>query len=140
MDIPNAFVGKKENPSPKDLAAALGISAAVWQQLISSLAARYRIVDQEWSSYSPKAGWSLKLKLKKRTILYLVPCVGCFRTFFVLGEKAVTVARESKLSDSVLRLLEEARRYPEGTGLSLVIKNARDLSSVMKLVQIKLAN
>jgi hypothetical protein len=140
VDIPNAFVGKQEKPSPKDLEAALGPSAPVWEQLIASLANDYGVSDLEWSSYSPKYGWSLKLKLKKRTILYLGPCAGCFRASFVLGNRAVVAARAGTLSAPVLKLLDQATRYPEGTGLRLVIKSARDIPSVMKLVQIKLAN
>jgi hypothetical protein len=130
----------RESPTPKDLAAALGSAAAVWDQLISSLATDEGVGDQQWSSYSPKSGWSLKLKLKKRTILYLGPCAGCFLASFVLGDRAVAAARESKLSTFVLTLLQEAPRYPEGTGLGLLVKSARDLPSVMKLVRIKLAN
>jgi len=140
VDIPNAFVGMKEKPTAGDLTAALGPIAPVWEKLIVDLAADYNVSDQEWSSYSPKYGWSLKLKLKKRTIVYLGPCPGCFRVSFVLGDRAVAAARESKLPASVLKLLDDAPRYPEGTGLRLVIKNARDLPSVMKLAQIKLAN
>lgn len=140
MDIPNAFVGKKEKPSCEDLAVALGPAAPVWDRLITSLAADHGVADQEWASYSSKSGWSLKLKLKKRTILYLLPCEGCFRVSFVLGDRAVGAARESKLSPCLLKLLHEAPRYPEGTGLRLLVKSARDIPSVMKLAQIKLAN
>ena len=140
VDIPNAFVGMKDKPTAKDLAVALGSVAPVWNQLIADLANNYNVSDQEWSSYSLKYGWSLKLKLKKRTILYLGPCASCFRVSFVLGDRAVAAAREGRLAASVLKLLEEAPRYPEGTGLRLVIKSARDLPSVMKLAQIKLAN
>jgi hypothetical protein len=140
VDVPNAFVGKQEKPSPNDLEAALGPTAPIWEQLIASLANDYGVSDLEWSSYSPKYGWSLKLKLKKRTILYLGPCAGCFQASFVLGDRAVAAAHESKLSATVLRLLDQAQRYPEGTGLRLVIKGARAIPSVMKLVQIKLAN
>jgi hypothetical protein len=140
VDIPNAFVGKTEKPTPADLAAALGPLAPVWDQLITSLATEYGVSDQEWSSFSPKYGWSLKLRFKKRTILYLGPCAGCFRVSFVLGDRALAAARESKLSASVLKLLEGAPRYPEGTGLRLLIKSASDVPSVRKLTQIKLAN
>ena len=140
MDIPNAFVGRKEKPSSQDLTIALGPAAEIWDRVITGLANNYGVADQEWLSYSPKYGWSLKLKLKKRTILYLGPCAGCFRVSFVLGDRAVAAARESKLSASVLKSLQEAPRYAEGTGLRLVVRCTRDIPSVMKLAAIKLAN
>jgi hypothetical protein len=140
VETPNAFIGKTEKPTPKDLAAVLRPSALIWEQLISGLATDYGISDQEWSSPSPKYGWSLKLKLRKRTIVYLGPCAGCFRASFVLGDRAVAAAREGPLSAAVLKLLEDAPHFAEGTGLRLMVKSSRDLPSIVKLVQIKLAN
>ena len=87
-----------------------------------------------------KYGWALRPALKKRTILYLGPCDGCFRVSFVLGDKAVIAARASDLPKSLLKVISEARRYAEGTGVRLMIRKPEDLASVRKLVQIKLAN
>src|ERR1035438_3395425 len=92
--LPNAFIGKPGMPTDDDLAAELGRSAkALWDRLLAGLAERHNIVTREWNSYSPKAGWSLRLKRDKRTILYLSPCRGCFRASFALGGKAVEAAR-----------------------------------------------
>jgi hypothetical protein len=98
------------------------------------------VAEQEWKSVSAKYGWALRLKLKKRTIVYLGPCDGCFRVAFVLGDKAVAAARTSELSKSTLKLIEEAPRYAEGTGVRLVVKTPRDLAAIRKLALIKLAN
>lgn len=140
MDIPNAFIGSKDKPTSEQLSATLGSTAAVWNHLVSWLAEELNVVDQQWTSYSPKYGWSLRLKLKKRAIVYLGPCSGCFRASFVLGDRAVVAARKSNLSAHALKLLEEAPRYPEGTGLRLLVKSARDLASIQKLARIKLTN
>jgi hypothetical protein len=40
----------------------------------------------------------------------------------------------------VLKLLDEAPHYAEGTGLRLVVKAAKDLAAIQKLALIKLAN
>jgi Protein of unknown function (DUF3788) len=140
MDIPNAFIGKKEKPTKAELNGALGEAAPVWDQLTERLSTELGVTDQEWSSYSPKYGWSVKLKLKKRTILYLGPCSGCIRVSFVLGDRAMKAARDSRLSVSVLKAMDEARRYPEGTGLYLLVKTTREISSIVKLAKIKLGN
>ena len=46
-----------------------------------------------------KSGWSLRLKVKKRNIVYLAPCNGCFRVAFIFGDRAVAAARQSDLSE-----------------------------------------
>ena len=133
---PNAFIGRTEPPTDDDLSAQLGAVRALWDELLAELA----LPIQEWNSYSPKAGWSLKLKQGKRTIVYFGPCQGSFRVAFVLGAKAVDVARNAKLPKAVVKIIDEAPRYPEGTGVRLDITDRKYLGAVKKLAEIKLAN
>jgi len=137
---PNAFIGKTESPTGADLSKALGPAKPVWDQLIADMADQHDVAIQEWNCYSPKAGWSLRLKRGKRTILWMAPCEGCFRVAVILGDKAVQAARRSGLSARVLRLIDQAERYPEGTGIRLHIKGPRDIPQVKKLAAIKLEN
>jgi Protein of unknown function (DUF3788) len=139
MDIANAFIGKTATPTSEEVRASLGESYEVWKTLIDWLAEQ-GIADLEWKSISPKYGWSLRPKLKKRTIVHLSPCIGCFRVAFILGDKAVAAARQSDLSKDVLKLLDEAKRYAEGTGIRLLVRKKKDLAAVRKLALIKLAN
>ena len=139
MDIPNAFINTTIQPTAEEVSAALEDSGELWKQIVNWLTEQ-GVADQEWKSSSPKHGWSLRLKLKKRTIVYLSPCIGCLRVAFVLGDRAVAAARQSGLSKSTLKLLEEAPRYAEGTGIRLWVKGAKDLPAVRKLALIKLAN
>ena len=140
MDIQNAFIGQAKKPAPEEISAALGPSAKIWQKLVFWLAEEQGVAVQEWESISLKYGWSLRLKLKKRTIIYLAPCNGCFRVVFILGDKAVKVARQSKLPKNVAKVIEDAPRYTEGTGVRLTVKAAKDLAAIRKLAVIKLAN
>jgi hypothetical protein len=133
---PNAFIGRTKPPTDEELSAKLGAARALWDELLTELA----LPIQEWNSYSPKAGWSLKVKLGKRTILYLSPCHNSFRVAFVLGAKAVEVARQLKLPKAVMKIIDEAPRYPEGTGVRLEIQARKDLAAVRKLAEVKLAN
>jgi hypothetical protein len=133
---PNAFIGRTKPPTDEDLSTELGAARALWDELLTELA----LPIQEWNSYSPKAGWSMKLKLKKRTIVYLAPCHGSFRVAFVLGDKAMEAARQLKLPKAVLKIIDEAPRYPEGTGVRLEIAARKDLAAVKKLAEVKLAN
>ena len=133
---PNAFIGRTKPPTDDELSAELGAVRALWDELLADLA----LPIQEWHSYSPKAGWSLKLKLGKRTILYLAPCHGTFRVAFVLGAKAVQAARESKLSKAVIKVIDEAPRYAEGTGIRFEVTARKDLAAIKTLTEVKLAN
>ena len=133
---PNAFIGRTQPPTDEELSTELGAARALWDELLAELA----LPIQEWNSYSPKAGWSMKLKLKKRTILYLAPCHGSFRVAFILGAKAVEAARQAKLSKALLKIIDEAPRYPEGSGVRLEIAARKDLAAVKKLAEVKRAN
>jgi len=137
--LPNAFIGKSKKPTDAELAAALGDARELWDELLGELADQHNLTIREWNSYSPKAGWSLRLKRKGRNILYLGPCPGAFRVAFVLGDKAVAVARQSDLPQSIIKIISEAKRYPEGTAVRLEIKQAKDIGIVTRLAGIKLA-
>lgn len=136
----NAFIDKPKMPTDAELTAALGPAKALWDQLLAGLTERCKIDVQEWSSYSRKARWSLRLQHKKRNIVYLSPCRGCFRASFALGDRAVQAARESGLPASVIKIIGEAKRYAEGTAVRIEVKAARDIAVVEKLAVVKLAN
>ena len=131
--IANAFIGKTTQPSEAELAEALGPSKRFWDELAGGQAA-------EWNSYSSKAGWALRLKAGKRNIVYLSPGRGAFTASFALGEKAMAAARESGLPKPVLKILDEARRYAEGTAVRIEVGSAADLPAVRKLIAAKIAN
>jgi hypothetical protein len=136
--LPNAFIDKAENPTEDELTAALGPAKVLWDQLIARLASECDVTGQEWNSYSRKSGWALRLQAKKRNILYLAPCRGSFRVAFVLGDKAVLAARQSKLPRKIVKIVEEGKRYPEGTAVRLEVTGAKDIAPIVTLAAIKL--
>jgi len=138
--LPNAFIGKTTKPTKEELAAALGPAKALWDQLLADLAHENSVDVQDWSSYSPKAGWALRLKHKKRTIVWLAPCQGCYRVMFILGDRAVKAARQSKLPRRVIKIIDEAPRYPEGTGIRMNVKGPKDIAVIKRLALIKIEN
>lgn len=138
--LPNAFTGKSHPPTDAELTEALGAARKLWDQLLTGLAAEYQLTDHEWNSYSPKAGWSLRLKRRSRNIVYFGPCKGAFRVAFVLGDKAMAAARQSHLPPGVVKMLNEAKRYAEGTAIYFEPVKAKDLKTVLQLARIKLTN
>jgi hypothetical protein len=138
--FPNAFIDKPGKPTDEELASELGQAKTLWDRLLADLAGESDIATQEWNSYSRKAGWSLRLKHGKRTILYLSPSRGCFGVSFALGDRAVEAARHSRLPQRTLKIIDESKRYPEGMAVRIGVKSPRDLAIVKKLATIKLEN
>jgi hypothetical protein len=136
--LENAFIGRAEPPTEEDLAVALGPAKDVWDRLLAELADEYELTTREWNSYSPKAGWSLRLKQKKRNIIHLSPCKGGMRAVMILGDRAIAAARESKLSKALLKNIEESKKYPEGTAVRFDPVGAKDIPAIRKLTGIKL--
>lgn len=136
----NAFINKPKPPTDADLAAALGPVKASWDQLLVQLNNELGVDVHEWNSYSPKAGWSLRVKRKKRTIVWLGPCRGSFNVAFILGDKAMRVTRQGKWPKRIITVLDEAPKYPEGTGIRLEVTSSGDIATLKKLAAIKLAN
>jgi hypothetical protein len=97
-------------------------------------------LDETWIFSGANWGWSLRLKQKKRTVLYMTPCKGYFQVGFALGEKAVTSAHSSTLPDAVLAIIDGAKKYAEGRAVRIEIRNKKDLENAKKLSFIKMAN
>ena len=117
----------------------MGPAKALWDKLAGRLR-KHEVNAQEWGSYSPKGGWSLRLKRKDRIILYLIPLHGSFHVSLVLGDKGVKAARASELPQHILKTIAGARRYAEGTGIRLAVTAPVDLAVVEKLALIKIDN
>jgi hypothetical protein len=117
---------------------ALGNTEAEWDMLIQWMDKELDVREQEWKGVIPgKYGWSLRLKQKKRNIVYLSPCQGCFRVGFMLGDRAMETVRLTLFPAAVAKVIAEATHYPEGTGITLLVKRAQDLASIRRLAAIK---
>jgi len=134
------FDDKSKTPQEGELAEALGRTSKLWDELKSHLSSRFDPLVEDWGFSGQNWGWSLRLKHKKRTILYLTPCKRHFLVGFALGEKAVKAAHDSALPASILECIDNAPKYAEGRGVRIEVRNKRDLGSVEKLAAIKMAN
>jgi hypothetical protein len=134
----NAFINRREEPADGDLTAELGGARPLWDEVLAALPADCK--TREWHSYSIKAGWALRIKREKRTILYLSPCKGSFLASFALGDRAVEAARNCGLPQKVIKIINESKRYAEGTGVRIEVTTPKDIAIVRKLVEVKLAN
>lgn len=118
----------------------LGRAGALWARLHAGLVSEFGPLAEKWSFSKTTNRWSLQLKRKQRTVVYLIPCRGHFLASFALGDKACAAAKDGGVSASVLAVIEAAPRYPEGRGVRLEVRSARDVSSVAGLAAIKMAH
>jgi len=132
-----SFDDKAKAPDDKALAKGLGPSKKLWDGFVGHIAAEYGPVTETWGFYK---SWSLRLKHKKRTIVYLLPRDGHFLCAFVYGGKATEAARAAKLPQAVMKAIDEAPVYAEGRGFRLEVRSERDLSVMNRLAAIKMAN
>lgn len=136
----SAFDDKSAKPKARDLKKTLGRTSAHWDGLIAHIAAEHAPLDQTWNFAGASWGWALRLKWKKRTVLYMTPCKGHFLVGFALGEKAVKAAHGSTLPDSVLTMIDQAKKYAEGRAVRIEVRSKKDLEITKKLAAIKMAN
>ncbi len=137
---PNAFIGRTKAPSDADLAAALGAVKPLWDEIVVGMAHELGLTSSEWKSYGARHGWALQLRRGKRNIVHLAPCEGSFRVLFILGDRAVAAARAARLRATAAKLIVDAPRYPEGTGIRLEVSRERQIPLVRRLARIKLDN
>lgn len=136
----SVFDDKSHQPTEADLARALKGSFVFWNDLKERVASRFAPLTCEWGFTSKTTGWGLRLKHKERTILYITPCSGYFLASFALGDKAVAAAHDSDLPTSIMKVIDSARKYAEGTGVRLKVKSSRDIRHIEKLAVIKMSS
>jgi hypothetical protein len=136
----SALDDKSKRPDDGMLAEVLRDCKGLWDTILTHLAQEYPGTQNEWDFTDAKYGWTLRPKLKKRTILYLTPHQGSFTTGFVLGEKAVAAAEASPLPTPILDAIRTAKKYPEGRGVRIEVKRPADLEAIKTLIQVKMAH
>lgn len=135
----SVFTDEAAQPGAGELAATLGRTHAHWESLVAHVEAEYTPLEKTWIFPGPNWGWSLRLKRKKRAVLYLTPCDGHFLAGFALGEKAIAAAHASGLPGPVLELIDNAPRYPEGRAVRIEVRKKTDVESVKKIAAAKMS-
>ena len=134
------FDDKTQEPQSKELDDVLLDAAELWKELISSLKSEFDPLAEDWGFSGKKWGWALRLKHKKRAVLYMTPSSGFFYVGFALGEKAVAAAQQSALPRSVLEIIDDSQKYAEGRAVRLDVRSGDDVKNVVTIAGIKMAN
>ena len=136
----SAFDDKAHEPQPHELAATLGSSLDLWQELVSAVGASHDPIESDWVFSGKAWGWALRLKRKRRAVLYLTPADCFFHVGLALGEKAVAAAHRSDLPSRMLEVIDQSRKYAEGRAVRFAVRRPEDVAAALRLAAIKMAN
>lgn len=129
------FTDKNAKPNDVLLEQIIGKLYPEWKNTNNYAFKFFSDCREEWN-YS-KSGWNLRIKNDKRTIIYLMPLLNCFRVSIVFGEKATREAMDSNISDKVKHIIRDAPVYREGRGLRIIVDDHKIASDIRELLQIK---
>ena len=136
----SAFDDRSLEPRDSDLAEILGDSHDLWDQLKSRMEGQFQPLSVDWVFSGKKWGWSLRLKQKKRAVLYMTPRSDHLVVGFALGQKAVDAAHESDLPQSVLDMIDGSQKYAEGRAVRFEVRTRDDLGTATRIAAIKMEN
>lgn len=140
MEERSVFTDKNNQPSLSDLMVALGSNYAYWERISQLIFSKYPQAISAWHYPGQKYGWNLRIKDKKRALIYLLPREGYFMVAFVFGDKAVAEIMKAPISPGIKTELQQARKYAEGRGIRIEVKDDSPLADVGQLIDIKLRN
>jgi hypothetical protein len=136
----SAFDDERNEPQDEALRATLGRSYSLWLELQERMQARFGPLAIAWGFASRSTGWGLRLRQRKRTVLYMTPRTRHFLASFALGEKAVAAAQTAGLSAALLAAIDAAPRYAEGRGLRIEVRKRADVEDVERIAVVKMQN
>jgi hypothetical protein len=117
---------------------ALGKCYSQWIDLVQYFHDHVTPVTEAWKNYGKSSGWTLLLKHRDRTILYLFPGKRFFTALFVYGEKAFNAAKEADLPDDIRQRILHAKPYEEGRSFQVEIHGEKEMALIKQLIKIKL--
>ena len=136
----SALDDRSAPPSDEAVRGVLGAAAPVWDDLKAAVATAHAPVEGEWAWGGKPYGWSLRLKRRKRAIVYLTPCSGYFRAAFAIGGKVAAAAPAAGLAAALLRAIAEAPRFAEGRAVRLEVRSQGDLTNVLAVAALKMSH
>jgi hypothetical protein len=113
--------------------AMLGEAYPAFQGLVS----RAGPGAAEWRRYTRNSPWVLKVSDGQRSLFYARPEGGHLRITVLLGERAVDAALAGGVSKRLYESIRNARAYPEGRPVTVVVKRPSDLKKVEQLIAVK---
>lgn len=132
------FLNKSMEPTVRELQEKLGDTYKLWVEIQEMVLKKYPDGVSEWNFPGKKYGWSFRIKDKKRAIIYLLPRDAFFKVAFVFGDKAVNEIMDSTIAEEIKAELMQAKKYAEGRGIRIEVRDMYILEDIDLLIDIKL--
>lgn len=110
-----------------------------WNGLKRLLAEVYSPLEEDWAFSGKSHGWALRLRHRKRPVLYMKPLEGFYRVSFALSESAAEAVRLSDLPPEIRDLVAQAPKYSEGYAVRVEVRDGSEIPSIAKLVAFRMA-
>lgn len=91
----------------------------------------------EWRRYTKNSPWVLKVSEGKRSLFYARPDSGYLSVTVLLSERAVDAALAGRVSRRLHEAIRNAKVYPEGRPVNIVVKRPSDFAKVEQLIALK---
>jgi hypothetical protein len=128
---------QSQPPDDEQIASALGPAQPAWNLLMARLRERFGPLTPEWKVYSKKAGWTLRLLAESTALVYRRPHAAHFAASVVLGEGAMERLRTDGFPHAVIQAALNARRYAEGTTVTIEVRTTDEADVLARLVALK---
>jgi len=110
-----------------------------WESIFEHIHRDHPDFTEQWRYYKDGNSWLLKVTRKSKTIFWLSIIKGGFRITFYFGDKAEPAIVGSAISDKLKDEFLNGKRYGKVRGITLTIKNNRDIEHVKSLIAVKLS-
>lgn len=131
------FQDQAKKPVLKQFREALGATYDLWLEVSRYVFENRPGTEELWYFYG-KVGWHIRLRYNKRVIVYCIPRAEYFVVLLVLGDKAITEAMESSITEDARGILEMAAPHSEGRSCYIEVRDDCPVKDIKKLLAIKL--
>jgi len=132
------FNDKNTMPDNDLLIQKLGDTYLYWLEIKKHVNELVGDTTDEWKYYGKKYGWQLKTLLKKRNLFFLIPDDSFFKIVLIFGDKAVQKIEQSDISIEIKNDIINAKKYMEGRGVAIEVKDGKYLADIRALIDIKI--
>lgn len=124
------FTDKENRPSEDAVKTELGNLYKEYQSILND------ITDHtlEWKYPGKKYGWLLKAQKKRKALFWLTPLHRAYKIGFIVREYEREALLQSTITEEISGKIEDAEKYPEGYGFSMVVTKVTQSASIRTLI------
>lgn len=130
------FTDKEQQPTMEEVFAAVGPKRPLWENLTRFIAENYRI-EGDFTFYGKNYGWAIRFRKGGKALLSIYPGKESFTVQIVIGLTQAEKAFRLSLGKNVRKVLEDARKFPEGRWLFINVETEQDVDDVQQLLMAK---